>query len=202
MSEINMKLGSRNHVRNRYEKLSFFSVCYSESKIFGKLCWSIGQVFPGAWTAILVSLDNVGIWNLRAQNLDTWYLGQEVYIRVVNPEDTNKTELPRPDNALYCGRLQKFQKYAFSLFLTFFIFLQILIFFKDSFLTSFQWADSSPPNYFICYSFLSGIWVTHVYDDDAPGFSCYIAIRTWRTTYFICSIVSGTRLSLGVHSDC
>ncbi|XP_042454113.1 monocopper oxidase-like protein SKU5 [Zingiber officinale] len=67
------------------------------------------QVFPGAWTAILVSLDNVGIWNLRAQNLDTWYLGQEVYIRVVNPEDTNKTELPRPDNALYCGRLQKFQ---------------------------------------------------------------------------------------------
>ncbi|WOL10098.1 hypothetical protein Cni_G18852 [Canna indica] len=67
------------------------------------------QVFPGAWTAILVSLDNVGIWNLRAQNLDSWYLGQEVYIRVVNPEDTNKTELPVPDNALYCGSLQKYQ---------------------------------------------------------------------------------------------
>ncbi|XP_073001351.1 monocopper oxidase-like protein SKU5 [Typha latifolia] len=68
------------------------------------------QVFPGAWTAILVSLDNVGIWNVRAENLDTWYLGQEVYVRVVNPEDTNKTELPMPDNALHCGLLQKYQK--------------------------------------------------------------------------------------------
>ncbi|XP_008787012.2 monocopper oxidase-like protein SKU5 [Phoenix dactylifera] len=67
------------------------------------------QVFPGAWTAILVSLDNVGFWNVRAQNLDSWYLGQEVYVRVVNPEMTNKTELPVPDNALYCGRLQKYQ---------------------------------------------------------------------------------------------
>ncbi|RRT83987.1 hypothetical protein B296_00016331 [Ensete ventricosum] len=72
------------------------------------------QVFPGAWTAILVSLDNVGIWNVRAQNLDTWYLGQETYIRVVNPENTNKTELPVPDNALYCGLLQKYQKYSSS----------------------------------------------------------------------------------------
>eukprot|EP00252_Welwitschia_mirabilis_P001632 TRINITY_DN11536_c0_g1_i2.p1 TRINITY_DN11536_c0_g1~~TRINITY_DN11536_c0_g1_i2.p1 ORF type:complete len:568 (+),score=91.78 TRINITY_DN11536_c0_g1_i2:33-1706(+) len=68
------------------------------------------QVFPGAWTAILVSLDNVGIWNLRVQNLDSWYRGQETYIRVVNPEITNKTELPRPSNALYCGALKSLQK--------------------------------------------------------------------------------------------
>ncbi|OAY63010.1 hypothetical protein ACMD2_03804 [Ananas comosus] len=31
-------------------------------------------------------------------------------VRVVNPEDTNKTELPIPGNALYCGLLQKYQK--------------------------------------------------------------------------------------------
>ncbi|KAM3322029.1 monocopper oxidase-like protein SKU5 [Capsicum chacoense] len=68
------------------------------------------QVFPGAWTAILVSLDNVGIWNLRTENLDSWYLGQETYIKVVNPEPTNKTELPIPDNALFCGQLNKLQK--------------------------------------------------------------------------------------------
>lgn len=68
------------------------------------------QVFPGAWTAILVSLDNVGVWNIRAQNLDSWYLGQETYIRVVNPEITNKTELPIPDNALFCGALSYLQK--------------------------------------------------------------------------------------------
>ncbi|KAL8146718.1 monocopper oxidase-like protein SKU5 isoform X1 [Apium graveolens] len=71
---------------------------------------STTQVFPGAWTAILVSLDNVGIWNLRAENLDSWYLGQEVYISVVNPEITEKTELPLPDNSIYCGLLSSLQK--------------------------------------------------------------------------------------------
>lgn len=70
------------------------------------------QVFPGAWTAILVSLDNVGVWNLRTENLDSWHLGQETYVRVVNPEATNKTELPIPDNALFCGALAKMQKYV------------------------------------------------------------------------------------------
>ncbi|KAI9111069.1 hypothetical protein K1719_017944 [Acacia pycnantha] len=68
------------------------------------------QVYPGAWTAILVSLDNVGVWNLRTENLDSWYLGQETYVRVVNPEKTNKTEFPVPDNALFCGTLSKLQK--------------------------------------------------------------------------------------------
>lgn len=68
------------------------------------------QVFPNAWTAILVSLDNVGMWNLRAENLDTWYLGQETYVRVVNPEINNKTELALPSNALYCGALSRMQK--------------------------------------------------------------------------------------------
>jgi len=73
------------------------------------------QVYPGAWTAILVSLDNVGVWNLRTENLDSWYLGQETYVRVVNPEVTNKTELPIPDNALFCGALSKLQKYVTNL---------------------------------------------------------------------------------------
>lgn len=68
------------------------------------------QVFPGAWTAILISLDNVGVWNIRTENLDAWYLGQETYVRVVNPEATNKTELPMPENALFCGALKKLQK--------------------------------------------------------------------------------------------
>ncbi|XP_022868700.1 monocopper oxidase-like protein SKU5 [Olea europaea var. sylvestris] len=68
------------------------------------------QVFPGAWTAILISLDNVGVWNIRTENLDSWYRGQETYIRVVNPEPNNKTEFPMPDNALFCGALSKMQK--------------------------------------------------------------------------------------------
>jgi hypothetical protein len=71
------------------------------------------QVYPGAWAAVLVSLDNVGFWNVRSENLDSWYLGQEVYVRVVNPDDTgNKTEMAIPHNALYCGRLHKYQKYG------------------------------------------------------------------------------------------
>ncbi|KAK4734339.1 hypothetical protein R3W88_008600 [Solanum pinnatisectum] len=72
---------------------------------------STTQVFPGGWTAVLVSLDNVGVWNLRAENLDRWYLGQETYMRIINPEDhSNKTEMPVPDNALYCGALASMQK--------------------------------------------------------------------------------------------
>ncbi|KAL6530252.1 Monocopper oxidase-like protein sku5 [Orobanche hederae] len=67
------------------------------------------QVFPLGWTAVYVSLDNVGVWNLRTENLDRWYLGQETYMRIINPED-NKTELPVPDNALYCGALSRMQK--------------------------------------------------------------------------------------------
>ncbi|PKA59561.1 Monocopper oxidase-like protein SKU5 [Apostasia shenzhenica] len=62
------------------------------------------QVYPGAWTSVLVMLDNVGIWNLRAGSLDRWYLGQEAYVRIVNPEPNNRTELPIPSNALYCGK--------------------------------------------------------------------------------------------------
>ncbi|XP_078442503.1 monocopper oxidase-like protein SKU5 [Wolffia australiana] len=68
------------------------------------------QVYPGAWTAIMVSQDNWGVWNLRTENLDRWYLGQETYIRVVDPDQTNKSVLAPPDNVLYCGRLESKQK--------------------------------------------------------------------------------------------
>ncbi|KAL4342446.1 hypothetical protein GQ457_08G015880 [Hibiscus cannabinus] len=70
---------------------------------------STTQVFPGAWTAILVSLDNAGIWNLRAENLDSWYLGQEAYVSVVNPE-VDQSEVPIPENSIYCGILSSLQK--------------------------------------------------------------------------------------------
>ncbi|KAM4077705.1 hypothetical protein ACJW30_12G159700 [Castanea mollissima] len=66
------------------------------------------QVFPGAWTAILVSLDNAGNWNLRSENLDSWYLGQEVYLNVLNTEN-DTDEAPLPGNAIYCGLLSSLQ---------------------------------------------------------------------------------------------
>ncbi|CAK9171245.1 unnamed protein product [Ilex paraguariensis] len=83
--------------RGKYNKLDGVARCTT-------------QVFPGAWTAIFVSLDNDGIWNLRAQNLDSWYLGQEAYVSVVNPEITDKTEIPLPENTIYCGVLSSLQK--------------------------------------------------------------------------------------------
>lgn len=67
------------------------------------------QVFPGGWTAVYVYLDNEGAWSVRTENLDRWYLGQETYIKLVNPEDKT-TEYPAPDNVMYCGALAGLQK--------------------------------------------------------------------------------------------
>ncbi|KAJ8762396.1 hypothetical protein K2173_007556 [Erythroxylum novogranatense] len=70
------------------------------------------QVCPYSWTATLVMLDNPGIWNLRSQDAESWYLGQELYIRVKdfsvakpNPSIPGKDEaLPPPANVILCGR--------------------------------------------------------------------------------------------------
>ncbi|XP_039045289.1 LOW QUALITY PROTEIN: monocopper oxidase-like protein SKS1 [Hibiscus syriacus] len=75
---------------------------------------STTEVYPGGWTAVLISLDNVGVWNFRVENLDRWYLGQETYMRIVNPEENGKTELAPPDNVLYCGALKSLQKESLS----------------------------------------------------------------------------------------
>ncbi|CAN1842749.1 Monocopper oxidase-like protein SKS1 [Linum perenne] len=64
------------------------------------------EVYPGGWTAVYASLDNTGVWNLRVENLDRWYLGQETYMRVVNPEENGETEMVPPGNVVYCGALQ------------------------------------------------------------------------------------------------
>lgn len=73
-------------------------------------CCDNSQVYPFAWTAILVKLDNQGLWNLRSQNAENWYLGQELYIRVkgVGEEDPStipvEDEAPIPANVIKCGQ--------------------------------------------------------------------------------------------------
>ncbi|TVT99216.1 hypothetical protein EJB05_55431 [Eragrostis curvula] len=65
------------------------------------------QVYPASWTAVFVSLDNEGIWNLRSQDLGRRYLGQETYIRVsqgTSEVPDPRDELPMPSNALLCGK--------------------------------------------------------------------------------------------------
>lgn len=78
------------------------------------------KVYPGGWTAVFISLDNPGVWNIRAENLDRWYLGQETYMRTVNPEENGKAEMAPPDNVLYCGALASLQKYGIPPILLYF----------------------------------------------------------------------------------
>jgi hypothetical protein len=62
------------------------------------------QVYPRGWTAILIALDNVGMWNVRSEVWARRYLGQQFYLRVYTPTPSFRDENPIPDNALLCGR--------------------------------------------------------------------------------------------------
>ncbi|XP_022747542.1 monocopper oxidase-like protein SKU5 [Durio zibethinus] len=64
---------------------------------------STTQVYPGRWTAVYAYLDNPGMWNLRSQLLKNWYLGQELYVRVYDPDPDPAKEKKPPENLLLCG---------------------------------------------------------------------------------------------------
>ncbi|KAI4967753.1 hypothetical protein ZWY2020_015119 [Hordeum vulgare] len=61
------------------------------------------QVYPNGWSAILVSLDNQGMWNLRSANWDRQYR-QQLYLRVWTAEQSFSNEYSIPTNAILCGR--------------------------------------------------------------------------------------------------
>ncbi|KAJ4771972.1 Monocopper oxidase-like protein SKU5 [Rhynchospora pubera] len=61
------------------------------------------QVYPNSWTAIMTSFDNAGMWNLRSENWENQYLGQQLYISVVSEARSLRDEYNIPDNALRCG---------------------------------------------------------------------------------------------------
>ncbi|KAI3437400.1 uncharacterized protein J3R85_005381 [Psidium guajava] len=65
------------------------------------------QVYQLSWSAILVSLDNKGMWNLRSAIWSKRYLGQQLYVRVWNNEKSIFTEYDAPPNALLCGKAKK-----------------------------------------------------------------------------------------------
>lgn len=67
------------------------------------------QVYPNGWSAILVSLDNQGMWNLRSANWDRQYLGQQLYLRVWTAEQSFSNEYSIPTNAILCGRAASLQ---------------------------------------------------------------------------------------------
>ncbi|KAL1206375.1 Monocopper oxidase-like protein SKS1 [Cardamine amara subsp. amara] len=89
---------------------------WSESKRAGynlldAVSRSTVQVYPYSWAAILLAMDNQGMWNVRSQKAENWYLGQELYLRVkgVGQEDPSnisiRDEFPIPENFIHCGQI-------------------------------------------------------------------------------------------------
>ncbi|KAI4386706.1 hypothetical protein MLD38_004615 [Melastoma candidum] len=65
------------------------------------------QVYPAGWSAILVSMDNKGMWNLRSGIWDREYLGQQLYVRVWDSQESLFLEYDIPQNALLCGKAKR-----------------------------------------------------------------------------------------------
>lgn len=61
------------------------------------------QVYPKSWTAILLTLDNAGMWNLRSELWDRQYLGQQLYVSVVSPARSLRDEYNLPEGHPLCG---------------------------------------------------------------------------------------------------
>ncbi|KAL0322247.1 UNVERIFIED_CONTAM: L-ascorbate oxidase [Sesamum calycinum] len=61
------------------------------------------QVYPNSWAAIMTTLDNCGMWNLRSVSLERNYLGQQLYISVLSPERSLRDEYLLPVGQLLCG---------------------------------------------------------------------------------------------------
>ncbi|XP_075498655.1 L-ascorbate oxidase homolog [Primulina tabacum] len=72
--------------------------------IYDAVSRSTVQVYPYSWSAIFVSFDNKGMWNLRSANWQRRYLGQELYVKVWNDEPSRSTENGIPDKVIYCGK--------------------------------------------------------------------------------------------------
>ncbi|KAK2457405.1 hypothetical protein P8452_04213 [Trifolium repens] len=78
----------------------------SSYNLFDPVVRSTVQVFPRGWSAVYVFPDNPGMWNLRSQNLQSWYLGEELYVRVYDLDPNPAKERPPPQNLLLCGKYQ------------------------------------------------------------------------------------------------
>jgi len=68
------------------------------------------QVYPKSWAAIMLTLDNAGMWNLRSQLWERYYLGQQLYFSVLSPARSLRDEYNMPDNAELCGIVKAMPK--------------------------------------------------------------------------------------------
>ncbi|CAL8998326.1 unnamed protein product [Prunus brigantina] len=70
------------------------------------------QVFPKSWAAIMLTFDNAGMWNVRSEQPERRYLGQQFYVGVENIALSLRNEYNMPDNALVCGIVKDMPKPA------------------------------------------------------------------------------------------
>ncbi|KMZ57718.1 laccase 16 [Zostera marina] len=65
------------------------------------------QVYQGSWTAILVTFDNCGMWNMRSDILERSYLGQELYFSVLSDARSLRDEYSLPERVEknLCGKV-------------------------------------------------------------------------------------------------
>ncbi|ESW35839.1 hypothetical protein PHAVU_001G269301 [Phaseolus vulgaris] len=68
------------------------------------------QVFPKSWSAIMLTFDNAGMWNLRSEHAENRYLGQQLYISVLSPQRSLRDEYNLPDTQLLCGIVKDLPK--------------------------------------------------------------------------------------------
>ncbi|KAL8544618.1 hypothetical protein ACS0TY_005009 [Phlomoides rotata] len=61
------------------------------------------HVYPGCWAAIMLTMDNAGMWNLRSMLAERTYLGQQMYFSVLSPAKSLRDEYNIWDHQLLCG---------------------------------------------------------------------------------------------------
>ena len=61
------------------------------------------QVYPGSWSAVMTTLDNAGMWNLRSEMWERAYLGQQFYFSVLSPNRSLRDEYNIFETTAVCG---------------------------------------------------------------------------------------------------
>ncbi|XP_073300053.1 L-ascorbate oxidase homolog [Primulina huaijiensis] len=70
------------------------------------------QVYPNSWAAIMTTLDNAGMWNLRSEMWERTYLGQQLYFSVLSPARSLRDEYNIPEAQQLCGIVKGLPKPA------------------------------------------------------------------------------------------
>ncbi|XP_075521890.1 LOW QUALITY PROTEIN: L-ascorbate oxidase homolog [Primulina tabacum] len=70
------------------------------------------QVYPNSWAAVMTTLDNAGMWNLRSEMWERTYLGQQLYFSVLSPARSLRDEYNIPEAQQLCGIVEGLPKPA------------------------------------------------------------------------------------------